>query len=218
MLANHKGLGRGLYAITDTVLLAEDSRLLTAVEQMLRGGARLLQYRDKSDDQPRRQRQALALCELCRVYGVPLLINDDVELARRVGAAGVHLGREDEALATARSRLGTQAIIGVSCYNRLDLALAAVQAGADYVAFGSFFTSPTKPDAVRADVDLLRQAKRRVPLPLVAIGGITPTNGAALVAAGADYLAVIQGVFGPDDPYAAARAYARLYDQTGPGG
>jgi thiamine-phosphate pyrophosphorylase len=215
---DRKGLRRGLYAITDTARLADDTRLLTAVERVLRGGARLLQYRDKSDDRPRRQRQARALHDLCRAYGVPLLINDDVELARQVGAAGVHLGREDEALVAARTRLGEQAIIGVSCYNRLDLALAAVRAGADYVAFGSFFASPTKPDAVPATVDLLRQARRRVPVPLVAIGGITPANGAALVAAGADYLAVIQGVFGLADGYAAAQAYARLYDQASPAG
>ena len=143
---------------------------------------------------------------------MPLIVNDDVALAAAVEAAGVHLGHNDAAPAAARDLLGPRAIIGVSCYNRLDLALAARDQGADYVAFGSFFPSSTKPLAVRADIDLLRRARRELRLPLVAIGGITPENGAVLVGAGADMLAVVTGVFGAPDPQAAARAYARLFD------
>jgi len=209
----NKALTRGLYAITDADLIPAD-RLLTTVEQAILGGARLLQYRDKSDSIPRRRQQAQALSELCRAHAVPLLINDDAALAAEVGAAGVHLGKDDMDLATARRLLGAGAIIGISCYNRLELALAAAKAGADYVAFGSFFPSLIKPTEVRADPDLLRQAKALLPLPVVAIGGITPANGKALIAAGADYLAVITGVFGQADSRAAAQAYTRLFEES----
>lgn len=203
----------GLYAITDAALVPSE-RLPAAVEQALLGGARLIQYRDKSADQERRRREARALLALCRAHAAPLLINDDVELAAAVGADGVHLGQDDMDPATARRRLGATAIIGVSCYNRLETALAA--AGADYVAFGSFFASAVKPAAARAEPELLRQARRALPLPIAAIGGVTPANGKALIAAGADYLAVISGVFGQADIQAAARAYAALFEENRP--
>ena len=209
----NKALTRGLYAITDTELIPAD-RLLAVVEQALLGGVRLLQYRNKRDSRQQRRRQAAALNELCRAHAVPLLINDDVALAVEVGAAGVHLGKDDMEPAAARQRLGAGAIIGISCYNRLEPALAAARAGADYVAFGSFFPSPTKPEAVRAEPDLLRQAKALLSLPIVAIGGITPANGKALLEAGADYLAVISGVFGQPDSRAAAQSYARLFEES----
>jgi thiamine-phosphate pyrophosphorylase len=201
----------GLYAITEAGLIAAD-RFAEAVEQAILGGARLIQYRDKSANLERRLQEARVLNTLCKVHGIPLIINDDVELAVTVSAAGVHLGKDDADLTSARARLGESAIIGVSCYDRLDLAVAAEQAGADYAAFGSFFSSPTKPAAVRADVELLRTARRLLSFPIVAIGGITPANGSALVAAVADCLAVISGVFGQDDVRSAARAYAELYD------
>jgi len=210
-----KGLTRGLYAITDADLIPAD-RLLTAVEQAILGGARLLQYRDKSNSRPQRRRQAQALNELCRAHAVPLLIDDDAELAAAVGAAGVHLGQDDMPLATARKLLGAGAIIGISCYNRLDSALDAAAAGADYVAFGSFFPSPIKPAAAQADPELLRQAKALLTLPVVAIGGITPANGKGLIAAGADYLAVISGLFGQPDVRAAAQSYTRLFEESWP--
>jgi thiamine-phosphate pyrophosphorylase len=209
----NKALTRGLYAITDANLIPAD-RLLTTVEQAILGGARLLQYRDKSDSILQRRQQAQALNELCQAHAVPLLINDDAALAAEVGAAGVHLGKDDMDLTTARRLLGAGAIIGISCYNRLELALAAAKAGADYVAFGSFFPSLIKPTEVRANIDLLRQAKALLPLPIVAIGGITPANGKALIDAGADYLAVITGVFGQPDSRAAAQAYARLFEES----
>ena len=201
---------KGLYAITDPLLLSDD-RLTVAVEQALLGGARLIQYRDKSPHAARRLAQAGALNELCRRYNVPLIVNDDVELAARVGAAGVHVGKDDPALAHARARLGGNAIIGVSCYDRLDLALEAARAGADYVAFGAFFPSPTKPTEIRAPIELLREARAALSVPIVAIGGITPDNAPLLLDVGADALAVVSGVFGPPDIQAAARRYAKLF-------
>lgn len=200
----------GLYAITDRALTA-DAHLISSIEQALAGGAALVQYRDKSADHPRRREQAGALAILCRGYAVPLIINDDVELAAEVEADGVHLGQDDPALAVARARLGARAIIGVSCYNSLERARQAADAGADYLAFGRFFPSSSKPLAVQAHPELLRQARREFCLPLAAIGGITPANGGELLAAGANFLAVIHGLFGQADIRAAARAYADLF-------
>lgn len=203
---------RGLYAITDAELIP-DAHLLETVEQALLGGARLLQYRHKGADKTLRMQQAQALNALCRSYHVPLIINDDVALAATVGSAGVHLGEDDAPLSEARARLGNDAIIGVSCYACLERAVQAAHGGADYVAFGSFFASPTKPKAMSAPLALLGQAVQRLSVPIVAIGGITPSNGRALVAAGADFLAVVSGVFGQGDVRAAAEAYAALYDE-----
>ncbi len=201
---------RGLYAITDALLIPDD-RLAAAVEQAIRGGARLVQYRDKSHDNARRLAQAEALNELCRRHHIPLIINDDVELTERVGAAGVHVGQDDPAFATARARLGGNAIIGVSCYDRMDLALEAARAGADYVAFGAFFPSPTKPHEIRAPIELLREARAALHVPIVAIGGITPDNAPLLLDAGADALAVVSAVFAQPDIQAAARRFAALF-------
>jgi len=200
----------GLYAITDAALIPDD-RLIAAVEQAILGGARLIQYRDKSLDAARRLTQASALEKLCRCHAVPLIINDDVELAARVGAAGVHVGRDDPAFAVARARLGQNAIIGVSCYDRLDLARAAAQAGADYIAFGAFFPSPTKPAETRAPLELPRQARAALNVPIVAIGGITPDNAPLLLDAGVDALAVVSAVFAQPDIQAAARRFAALF-------
>ncbi len=199
----------GLYAITDAGLRGE--RLATQVERAIAGGARVIQYRDKESEPERRRQEAADVLSTCRAHAVPLLINDDVELASAIGADGVHLGREDAALENARARLGNTAIIGVSCYNRLELALGAHQAGADYVAFGRFFSSESKPGAVQADPDLLREARAKLACPLVAIGGITAQNGRPLIEAGADMLAVIRGVFAAPDVTAAAHSISRLF-------
>lgn len=201
---------RGLYAITDALLIPDD-RLTIVVEQAILGGARMIQYRDKSHDTARRLAQATVLKELCQRHAVPLIINDDVALAAQIGAAGVHVGKDDPSFATARARLGGNAIIGVSCYDRLDLALEAARAGADYVAFGAFFPSPTKPTEIRASIALLRNARAALNLPIVAIGGITPDNAPLLLDAGADALAVVSGVFGQPDIQAAARRYTALF-------
>jgi thiamine-phosphate pyrophosphorylase len=200
----------GLYTITDS----SQEQLANEVELALKGGARIIQYRDKSPDQQKRLAQANKLLDLCRRHSAYLIINDDVELTSAVGADGVHLGQDDLDITSAREILGDQTIIGISCYNRLDLAIAAQEAGADYVAFGRFFPSSSKPEAVQAEIGLLQEAKKRLQLPIVAIGGITPENGAPLVAAGADMLAVIQGVFGQRNIRAAAEQFEKLFEQN----
>jgi thiamine-phosphate pyrophosphorylase len=196
---------RGLYAITD----GPRADLIDACAAAMEGGAAVLQYRDKSSDHTRRRDEVARLSALCAQHGVPLIVNDDIELAAEIGAAGVHLGEDDTHLATARARLGRNAIIGVSCYDSLDRA-RELAADADYLAFGAFFPSPTKPQARRATPDLLRAA-RAFGKPLVAIGGITPDNASSLIAAGADFVAAIFGVFGQDNIFAAARRYAELF-------
>lgn len=203
----HERLPRqGLYAITD----GPRSDLLHAVEAALRGGAAMLQYRDKTDDRARRGAEARALRALCARHRVPLIVNDDVDLALAAGAAGVHLGEHDGDLAAARAYLGRDAIIGVSCYASIERARQLAAAGADYLAFGAFYPSPTKPDATRATVALLRQAKP-LGLPLVAIGGINPDNAQPLLDAGADFIAAISGVFAQTDCMVAAQRYAALF-------
>ncbi|MDM8560629.1 thiamine phosphate synthase [Candidatus Parabeggiatoa sp. HSG14] len=200
----------GLYAITDNNLIPQE-RFVETVECAIVGGARIIQYRDKSNDKIQRFEQAQALSHLCQKYKIPLIINDDVELAQQIRADGVHLGKEDAKFSKARAILGTDAIIGVSCYNQLSLAQQAVKEGASYVAFGRFFISRIKPQAVHAHVDLLSQARKTFNCPLIAIGGITPDNGAELIAAGADCLAVIHGLFGQTDVTIAAQRYTELF-------
>jgi thiamine-phosphate pyrophosphorylase len=198
----------GLYAITpDEPNTAE---LLDKVRLVLSGGASVLQYRNKAAAATLRREQASALRELTHEFSVPLIINDDVILAQQVDADGVHLGGEDGSVIAARAQLGRSKLIGVSCYNRLELAHEAVQQGADYVAFGSFFASLVKRNAVAASPDLLRQARREISVPVVAIGGITVDNGAQLLEAGADALAVISAVFGAADIQGIARQFSNL--------
>jgi thiamine-phosphate pyrophosphorylase len=197
---------RGLYAITDG-----GPQIAAAVEAAIRGGARLLQYRDKSADPARRLVQARSLLELCHGHGLSLIVNDDVALAAEAGADGVHLGKDDGRVQDARVRLGPRAMIGVSCYDSLERALQAAHDGADYVAFGSFFASSSKPQAIPAPLSLLVEARRNLSIPLCAIGGITPDNGAGLISAGADMLAVINGLFASDDVEKEARRYAALF-------
>ncbi|MBX9753509.1 MAG: thiamine phosphate synthase [Pseudomonadaceae bacterium] len=203
---------RGLYAITDSQLLA-DGKLLPYVEAALKGGAQLLQYRDKSTDDARRLYDAQALQELCERYGAALIINDDLELAARLGV-GLHLGQSDGSLAVARQRLGPQAIIGATCHAQLELADAAAVNGASYLAFGRFFNSQTKPGVPTATLELLEQARERFALPLAAIGGITLQSAPALIANGASLLAVINDLFAAEDASAVerrARAFSELF-------
>jgi thiamine-phosphate pyrophosphorylase len=201
---------RGLYLITPED--ADTARLLARVTAVL-PCASLLQYRNKPASDAMRRRHLLALLPVCRAAGVPLIVNDDWKLAIELQADGAHLGSEDGDLRRARDSAGHDFILGASCYDdplRAGAAAAAA-AGADYLAFGAFHPSPTKPDARRADTQLLRDGRSHG-LPLVAIGGITPDNTAALIAAGADMVAVISGVFDAVDPLAAAHAYARQFD------
>jgi thiamine-phosphate pyrophosphorylase len=197
---------RGLYAITD----GPRDDLLQVVTDVLTGGARVLQYRDETDHHLRRRHEATELAAICRAYDVPLIIDNDVALARRVSAAGVHLSQEPADLAAARGELGEDAIIGVSCYASMDLAHKAVRGGADYISFGAFYPSITKPDAGHAPIDLLHQSAH-LGLPRVAIGGITLDNAHTLVDAGADCLAVVSALFRANHPRQTAQQFASLY-------
>ena len=199
---------RGLYAITQTDNKSGDT-IINDVISAIKGGAVIVQYRDKNPLDA--VFLASELVKICHQHQVPLIINDDIELATRVGADGVHIGKEDGAIVQARRRLGADAIIGVSCYNFVGQALNAQNQGATYVAFGRFFPSTSKPLAAPAQIETLRQAKLLLTIPLVAIGGILPENGAPLLAAGADFLAVIGGLF-ESQPEQSARAYQALFE------
>lgn len=212
MRMDAKAAIRGLYALTPDTADTDD--LCKRVAAAIAGGARVLQYRNKSAADPLRETQAQALRELCRPHGVTFIVNDDIQLARHVRADGVHLGRDDGDIAAARAALGNDMLIGVSCYDDLERARAAQRQGADYVAFGSFFASSVKPNAVRPPVALLSQAKATLQVPVVAIGGITAYNASQLVEAGADALAVISAVFDAPDIRAAAQAFDRLFALT----
>ena len=203
----------GLYAITDPALIP-DRQLLPAAEAALRGGARLLQYRDKTATTAQRRHRASQLQPLCRQYGALFLVNDDPALAADIEADGVHIGQSDGGIASARQRLGPGKIIGVTCHGDLALAEQAAEAGADYVAFGRFFPSRTKPQAPPADSAILQQARKRLAIPLVAIGGIDAENGGRLLEQGADALAVIHALFSspaPEHVEQAARRLAALF-------
>lgn len=203
---------RGLYAITDSHLLA-DGKLLPYTEAALKGGARLLQYRDKSSVTALRLREAEALRDLCARYGADLIINDDAELAARLGV-GLHLGQGDGSLAAARALLGPQAIIGATCHASLELADQAVRDGASYVAFGRFFDSQTKPGAPAATPELLSHAQQRLPVPITAIGGITLERTPSLIASGTSLVAVIHALFSAPSATEVeqrARAFSALF-------
>jgi len=202
----------GLYAITPD--LSDTNELLSKVRLALQGGARVLQYRNKIADAALQLQQAQALRPLTLEFGTTFIVNDDAALAAQVDADGVHLGGEDGSVAAARALLGESKLIGVSCYNRAPLALAAVQQGADYVAFGAFFPSSVKPEAVKAEVAMLREARREVQAPIVAIGGITQQNGAMLIEAGADSLAVISALWDAPNIEQAAKEFSTLFSRT----
>jgi len=204
----------GLYAVTpdepDTEVLGYK------VRKALAGGARMLQYRNKAADSRLRREQAAALLALCRPAGIPLVVNDDVDVMLAIGADGVHLGRDDAGLASARAKLPEGAIIGASCYTSLDLAHAARSAGASYVAFGSAFPSATKPGASQAPLSLYRTACKRLDCPIVAIGGITTKNAIGLVEAGVHAIAVIGALFDAPDIERRARDFSKLFSAREP--
>lgn len=183
----------GLYAITDAELMADN--FAAAVSQTLQGGTRIIQYRDKSEDNEKRLQQALLMRELCDQHEALLIINDDIELAIQSDADGVHIGKDDAEYEKARQCLGTDKIIGISCYNQLELAIEAEQKGADYVAFGAFFSSSIKPEASNAPLTIISQAKQRLSCPVCCIGGINADNAGSLIAAGGDMIAVISDIF-----------------------
>ncbi len=201
----------GLYAVTPDI--PDTVELVRRVRLALQGGAQVLQYRNKTANAKLELVQARALRELTREFQATFIVNDDVQLAAQVDADGVHLGGEDGSVATARAHLGNAKIIGVSCYNRFPLAREAVRQGADYVAFGAFFSSTVKPGAVKADAALLRTARDMLDVPIVAIGGITQLNSAALIEAGADALAVITALFEAPDIELAAHGFSTLFSR-----
>ncbi len=200
---------QGIYPVTDTALL--QNHLLDRVRDTLEGGARIIQYRDKSTDHRRRLSDALQLKQLCLEYDAILIINDDIQLAKDSNADGVHLGAKDQDIPQARAVLGDKKVIGISCYNQLPIAIKAQQQGASYVAFGSFFSSSIKPEAAKASIDLLHDARQTLNVPIAAIGGITLKNAASLVTAGADMLAVINGVFAQKAIQLTAQKFNALY-------
>lgn len=202
-----KPIYSGLYVITDAQLIGGKA-LLPSVEAAIEGGANWVQYRDKNQDSPRRRKEAGALLSLCQQAQVPLLINDDVVLAQEIGADGVHLGQSDMDIATARKKLGAEAIIGLTCHNNINTPGLEL---ADYAAFGRFFPSSSKPDAPAASLDILRSAKAHLQMPIAAIGGIDAHNAPALIEAGADMLAVIAGVFSATDIRKAAAELNKLF-------
>lgn len=200
----------GLYAITPAQL-KYSMQLIHQITAVIEGGARYLQYRDKSNTYQEKEHMARALMRLCYDYGVPLIINDNIEIAKAVGADGVHLGKADINIHEARKYLGHHAIIGASCYGDLRMAKNAISAGANYVAFGSFFRSITKPQASIIKPEILHYAKKYFKVPICAIGGITIENASQVIKQGADWIAVTSGIFNQPDPYHTAEQFAKLF-------
>lgn len=201
----------GLYAITPDT--NDTTYLCKIVEQVLEGGAACVQYRNKATDQSLRLEQAIQLHHLCQQYDVPLIINDDMDLALEIDAEGLHVGADDITVPLARKYLADDKIIGVSCYNQIDRAVTAQVQGASYIAFGAFFPSATKINAVRAGIELLQAAKDLIRIPVVAIGGINQQNASILLHSGCSAIAVCQGLFTSDDVCAATRKFNRLFNQ-----
>lgn len=206
---------RGLYALTpDDNLLP---RLSALVESALKGGVKWVQYRNKTAPPPLKRAQAAELLRICHAHGAKLIVNDDVWLAVEIGADGAHLGRGDIPggnLSTARDALGAKRILGISCYDDLARAEVAVDAGADYIAVGSVFASATKPQATRASLDTLAEAKQRFKVPVVAIGGITTKNAPQVLAAGADMVAVMSDLFDAMDIKSQAERFQKLFNHS----
>lgn len=200
---------RGLYAITDATLMSDNFAL--AIEQSLQGGCRIIQYRDKSEDTEKRHEQAALIRQLCNQYQALFIVNDDIELAIASAANGVHLGQSDHAIELAREQLGKDKIIGITCHDQLELAIAAEQAGADYVAFGAFFSSSIKPDASNAPLSLIQQAKAKLQIPVCCIGGITANNASQLIDAGSDMIAVISDLYASQDIKLASQTLSELF-------
>lgn len=202
----------GLYAIADTGSI-DDALLIEKVRQVLAGGCRVLQYRDKSIDKVKRLKQAKELKLLCSKAGAVFIINDDADLARQVNADGVHCGRNDATVSETRNRY-PELMIGATCYNSLERATQAIEDGADYLAFGRFYPSSTKPEATPATIEILRQASQQFDHPIVAIGGIIVENAEVLISSGASAVAVIKGVFSTTDPYFNSQQFCALFNKS----
>lgn len=204
---------KGLYVITDKRLILRDEFVFT-VEKAVKGGASIVQLREKNTPEDEILNLGKSLLEVTKKYGIPLIINDSPELAEKIGADGVHLGGGDRSIGHARSVLGKEAIIGVSCYGQIERGINAERAGADYVAFGTPYYTPTKPDRTPTPFDILRKAKQVITsIPVFAIGGITPQNACDVLETGVDGIAVITSVFGSPDPEAAAKELTRVIEK-----
>jgi len=205
-----KRMLKGLYVITDKNLIPRD-RFAAIVEKAIRGGTSVVQLREKDTPEDEVVELGKALLGLTRKYGVPLIINDSIELAREIGADGVHLGEDDPMVAHARDVLGKDKIIGVSCYGKIERGINAEREGADYVAFGTPFFTPTKPERSPTSFDVLREAVSKIRrIPIFAIGGITPGNAESVLETGIDGIAVITAVFAAEDPEKAARELSSI--------
>ena len=199
----------GLYAITPDLENTDD--LLGRAQQVLEGGAQLIQYRNKLASDVLLREQARLLLQLCREYKVPLIINDHLDLVLEIDADGLHVGRDDASITKARNQLGWNKIVGASCYDNLDLALQAEKEGADYVAFGAFFPSLTKPAAVAVSMNLIEQAKKKLAVPMVGIGGIQLSNAKAVIESGCTAIAVCNDLFHAENIKEKAAQYAQLF-------
>ena len=202
---------KGLYVITDEKLIPREG-FVDTVEKAIKGGARIVQLREKNSSSEEILRLGEKLIELARRYNVPVIINDYPEIARDIGADGVHLGQDDTSVAEAREILGDNAIIGVSCYGSIERGIEAHREGADYLAFGTPYFTPTKPERQPTSFEVLKEAKRVLPkIPIFAIGGVTPQNVASVLQTGVDGIAVITSVFGSSDPEKASREFSAFF-------
>ncbi|HZX13795.1 MAG TPA: thiamine phosphate synthase [Thermodesulfobacteriota bacterium] len=202
---------KGLYVITDKKLIPRD-RFIETVEKVIRGGAKIIQLREKDTPEEEIIRLGKELLKITRKYGIPLIINDSPKLAVEVGADGVHLGKDDPGIIEARRLLGSEVIIGVSCYGEIERGLRAEREGADYLAFGTPFFTPTKPDRKPTPLEVLKEAKRKIKtIPIFAIGGITKENAQSVLETGVDGIAVITAVFSSPNPEEAARSLAEFF-------
>ena len=202
----------GLYAITPDLENTND--LLNKVQQALEGRVQLIQYRNKLANKILRRKQAKLLLQLCREYGIPLIINDHLDLAIEIDADGLHVGQDDISVTKARNQFGQDKIIGASCYNNLNLAVQAEKEGADYVAFGAFFSSLTKPNTISVTMDLVDQAKKKISLPIVAIGGIKLANARTVIQGGCAAVAVCNDLFHTENIKTTATQYSQLFAEN----
>jgi len=207
---------KGLYVITDKKLIPRD-RFVSTVEKAIKGGANIVQLREKDTPHEEICRIGKSVLQLTKDYGIPLIVNDSPELAKEIGTDGVHLGEYDESIEHARSVLGAEAIIGVSCYGQIERGINAEQGGADYVVFGTPYYTPTKPDRAPTSFDVVKEAKRLITtIPIFAIGGITAQNAGVVLETGVDGIAVVTSVFGSPDPEASARELTSIIrDRSG---
>ena len=181
-----------IYAISDDILMPENLAL-EYVREILECGVKFFQFRSKKA--VKNEKLASEILNLCEKFGAKFIVNDDVKFAKKIGAKAVHLGKDDEGIKEAFEILGKDAYVGVSCYNDINLAINAAKNGASYVAFGSVFTSLTKPNAPKCGLEVVKEAKQILNLPICVIGGINETNIGSLSHAKPDLIAIISAIY-----------------------